>query len=183
MPQDPYAISKYEAEVGLLSMARESGLEVVIIRPPLVYGPGAKANFLSMMCWLHKGVPLPLGGIRNARSLVALDNLVDLIVTCMSHPAAVNRTFMVSDGEDLSTPELLRRTAKAMGRQARLFHVPGPLLHLAASILGKGDVAQRLLGSLQADISSARQALGWIPPVSVDQVLRETVEHFLAHRS
>ncbi|WP_437880303.1 UDP-glucose 4-epimerase family protein [Pseudomonas sp. LRF_L74] len=179
-PQDPYGISKMEAEEGLRALAAESGMEVVIIRPVLVYGPGVKANFRSMMSWLSKGIPLPLGGIDNKRSLVALDNLVDLIVTCIDHPAAANQTFLVSDGEDLSTSEMLRRMGGALDRPARLLPVPAWLLRSAAALLGKRAVAQRLCGSLQVDISKTRTLLDWTPPVSVDAAMRKTAEVFKA---
>ncbi|NLO78708.1 MAG: SDR family oxidoreductase [Xanthomonadaceae bacterium] len=181
-PADPYGISKHEAEEQLRRLAEETGMEVVIIRPPLVYGPGVKANFLSMMRWLYRGVPLPLGAINNRRSLVALDNLVDLIVTCIDHPAAANQTFLAGDGEDLSTTELLRRMGAALGRPARLIPVPPTLLNAGAAVLGKRAVAQRLLGSLQVDISKARTLLGWTPPVSVNEALRKTAAHFLAQQ-
>ena len=181
-PADPYGTSKYEAEQGLRAIAAETGMEVVIIRPVLVYGPGVKGNFLSMMRWLHKGVPLPLGAIHNLRSLVALDNLVDLIVTCLQHPEAANQTFLVSDGEDLSTTGLLQRTASAMGVKARLIPLPASIIQTAASLLGKRDVAQRLCGSLQVDISKTHQILGWAPPVRVDQALKRTAQHFLLNR-
>ncbi|MBI3773304.1 MAG: SDR family oxidoreductase [Gammaproteobacteria bacterium] len=181
-PIDPYGISKLEAEIGLKKIAEETGLEVVIIRPVLVYGPGVKANFISMMQWLYKGIPLPLGAIHNKRSLVALDNLVDLIVTCIDHPAAANQTFLVSDGEDLSTTDLLRRTARALGVSARLIPVPVSVLSAGASVLGKKDFAQRLCSSLQVDISKTRELLGWSPPVTVDEALRKTAEDFLARQ-
>jgi nucleoside-diphosphate-sugar epimerase len=178
-PQDPYAVSKYEAEQGLLEIAGKSDMEVVIIRPPLVYGPGVKANFLTMMRWLQKGIPLPLGAIHNQRSLVALDNLVDLMITCLDHPAAANQVFLAGDGEDLSTSELLRRLGLAMGKPARLLPVPVPLLQTGASLLGRCDMAQRLCESLQVDISKARNLLGWNPPISVDEGLRRTAQFFL----
>lgn len=171
-PEDPYGISKLEAEQGLLQLAQETGMEVVIIRPPLVYGPGVKGNFASMIKLVAKGLPLPLGGIHNKRSLVALDNLVDLIITCIDHPAAANQVFLAGDGEDLSTTELLRGVGKAMGKPARLIPVPAGLLMAGATVLGKKAVAQRLLGSLQVDISKARDLLGWEPPVSVEEGLR-----------
>ena len=174
-PMDPYGVSKREAEDGLRQLAEETGLEVVIIRPPLIYGLGVKANFLSMMRWLHKGIPLPLGSINNARSLVALDNLVDLIVTCIQHPAAANQTFLVSDGEDVSTTDLLKRTALAMGIKARLIPVPDILIKAGGKLLGKGDVVQRLCGNLQVDITKAQQLLGWAPPISVEEGLRRAV--------
>lgn len=182
-PVDSYGVSKSEAEEGIRAIAKESEMEVVIIRPVLVYGPGVRANFLSMMRWLDSGIPLPLGAIHNARSLVALDNLVDLIVTCVKHPAAANRTFLVSDGEDLSTTALLRRTAAAMGKPARLVSVPSLLLEAASRALGKGDVARRLFSSLQVDISATRTLLGWSPAVGVDDALRQTAQHFLAGRT
>ena len=179
-PLDAYGISKMEAEQGLRRISEETGMEVVIIRPPLVYGPGVKANFLTMMKWLWSGVPLPLGAIHNKRSLVALDNLVDLIVTCIDHPAAKNQTFLVSDGEDLSTTQLLRRMAEALHRPARLIAVPASLVQFAATLIGKPDIARRLCGSLQVDISKTRQLLGWKPPISVDKGLRLAAEHWLA---
>lgn len=182
-PSDPYGISKMEAEIGLRSIAAESDMEVVIIRPVLVYGPGVKANFRSVMSWLNRGIPLPLGATNNKRSLVALDNLIDLIITCIDHPAATNQTFLVSDGEDLSTTELLRRMSKALGKPARLLPVPPSLLKLSARVLGKGDVAQRLCGSLQVDISKTTELLAWRPPVTVDQALQETADEFLANLS
>jgi nucleoside-diphosphate-sugar epimerase len=177
-PLDAYGISKMEAEQGLRGLATQTGMEVVIIRPPLVYGPGVKANFAAMMRWLRRGVPLPLGAIHNQRSLVALDNLVDLIMTCSTHPAAANQTFLVSDGEDVSTTELLRRMGKAMNRPARLIPVPVSFLKLAATMVGKQDVAQRLCGSLQVDIEKTRQLLGWCPPLTLDQGLKKAAEGF-----
>jgi nucleoside-diphosphate-sugar epimerase len=156
-PQDPYGISKYEAEQGLQALAAETGMEVVIIRPPLVYGPGVKGNFATLMRMVEQGIPLPLGAIHNKRSLVALDNLVDLIITCIDHPAAANQVFLAGDGEDLSTTELLRGVANAMGKPARLIPVPAGVLMLGATVLGKKAMAQRLLGSLQVDISKARE--------------------------
>jgi nucleoside-diphosphate-sugar epimerase len=182
-PVDAYGISKMEAEQGLLTLAAETGMEVVIIRPTLIYGPGVKANFLSMMSWLHKAVPLPFGAIYNQRSLVALDNLVDLIVTCIVNPAAANQTFLVSDGEDLSTTELLRRMGVALGKPARLLGVPSWLLEAVAAVLGKKALAQRLCGSLQVDISKTRELLNWSPPVSVDEALRKTAKHFLEQQA
>lgn len=179
-PSDPYGISKMEAEQGLRKLGEESGMEVVIIRPVLVYGPGVKANFRSMMSWLNKGVPLPLGSIRNKRSLVALDNLADLIVTCVDHPGAANQTFLVSDGEDLSTTELLDRMGRALRHPARLIPVPVGVLKLVGKLLGRDDMMQRLCGSLQVDISHTRETLGWEPPVSVDVALQKTADDFLS---
>ena len=181
-PVDPYGISKREAEDALRRLADETGMEVVIIRPPLVYGPGVKANFQSMMCYLDKGMPLPLGAIKNKRSLLALDNLVDLIITCLQHPAAANQTFLASDGEDLSTPELLRRMAAALGKKARLVPVPEAILIGGARLLGRQAMAQRLCSSLQVDISKARDLLGWRPPVTVDEALRKTALYYMKSR-
>lgn len=178
-PVDPYGISKAETEHVLLDLAASSGLEVVIIRPVLVYGPGVKANFRSLIKWLNKGVPLPLGLIHNKRSLVALDNLVDLIVTCIYHPSAINQVFLVSDDEDLSTTELLQRMGNALGRHARLLPVPAWMISFAATLVGKRDVSQRLLGSLQVDISKTKDLLGWAPPTSVDDALKKTAHAFL----
>lgn len=178
-PTDPYGISKYEAEIGLKAIAAETGLEVVIIRPVLVYGPNVKANFSSMMNWLLKGVPLPLGSLRNKRSFVALDNLVDLIAVCIQHPAAVNQTFLVSDGDDLTISELLRRTGVALNRPARLIPLPVVILRAGAKLLHQEAVMQRLLDSLQVDITKTRCVLGWTPPVRVDEALKETAQHFL----
>jgi len=175
-PQDPYGISKAEAEDGLRQIAADTGMEVVIVRPPLVYGPGVKANFAALMRWLQRGIPLPLGAVtHNRRSFVALDNLVDLLITCIDHPAAANQTFLVSDGEDLSTTALLQRMGRAMAKPARLLPVPPVWLRAGAILLGKADVAQRLLESLQVDITHTRQTLNWAPPISVDEGLRRAV--------
>lgn len=172
-PKDPYGVSKHEAEQLLRLIPAETGMEVVIIRPPLVYGPGAKANFAAMMRWLARGVPLPFAAVTdNRRSLVALDNLVDLITTCLDHPAAANQTFLVSDGEDLSTAQLLKRMGTAMGCPARLFYSPPALLKLGARVFNKPEIYQRLCGSLQLDIANTRHVLGWTPPVTVDEGLR-----------
>ena len=171
-PQDAYAISKMEAEIGLREIADETGMELVIVRPPLVYGPGVKGNFAELMRWVARGIPLPLAGIENRRSLVALDNLVDLLLRCVEHPGAANQTFLVSDGEDLSTTDLLRRLAAAMGRPSRLFPLPQSWLRGAAALIGRGDAAARLCDSLQVDMTATREALGWTPPVGVDEGLR-----------
>ena len=183
IPTDLYALSKYQAEQGLLKLAKETQMEVVIIRPPLVYGPNVKANFLSMMKWLYKSVPLPFSSIHNKRSLVALDNLVDLILTCIAHPTAANQVFLVSDGEDLSTTELLNRVAIALGKNPSLLPVNQQLLELGLKLVGKKDLAQRLCGSLQVDISKAKKLLNWTPPVSVDEGLLKTTKHFLESQS
>ncbi len=178
-PVDPYGISKREAEDGLRQLASETGMEVVIIRPPLVYGPGVKANFQSMMHWLDKGIPLPLGAIHNRRSLVSLDNLIDLIVTCIHHPAAANQIFIAGDGEDLSTTELLQRMAAGLGKKAWLIPVPSFILEWGARLVGKQAITQKLCGSLQVDISKARDLLDWKPPVSVDEALRKTAQYYI----
>jgi nucleoside-diphosphate-sugar epimerase len=166
-PQDPYGCSKWEAEQGLRHIARESGLQVVIIRSPLIYGPGVKANFASFMRLVARAWPLPLGAICNRKSLVALSNLLDFIGTCVAHPAAANQTFLVSDGQDLSTTELVRAMARAVGVAARLLPVPVGLLLFAGRVLGQGAVVHRLCDNLQVDIEKARKLLQWQPPVSV----------------
>ena len=175
-PSDPYGISKWEAEQGLWDIAQETGMEVVIIRPPLVYGPGVKGNFANLIKLVQKGVPLPLGAVHNRRSMIALDNLVDLIIACIDHPNAANEVFLASDGQDLSTTELLHGLAQVRGKPARLFSLPDVLLFGAASVLGKTSVADRLMGSLQVDISKTRTLLNWTPPISVDEGLRRCFE-------
>ncbi|AZF36380.1 UDP-glucose 4-epimerase [Pseudomonas sp. R4-39-08] len=177
-PVDAYGISKMEAEQRLMLLGNATGMEIVIIRPVLVYGPGVKANFHSMMSWLNKGVPLPLGAIPNQRSLVALDNLVDLVVTCLDHAAAANQTFLVSDDDDMSTTELLKRMGEALETPVRLIPVPTWLLLRGAALLGRKDVARRLCGSLQVDISKTRSLLGWTPPLTVAQALSKTARSF-----
>jgi len=174
-PSGPYAISKAEAEAGLREVARRSGLELVVVRPPLVYGPGVKANFAALLRAVRRGVPLPLAAVtHNRRSLVALDNLVSLLLRCATHPAAAGQTFLVSDGDDLSTAELLRRMGQAMGRPARLLNLPLPLLRGGAMLLNKAEVAQRLLDNLQVDIAHTCSTLAWAPPISLDEGLRRT---------
>ncbi|OHW39720.1 MULTISPECIES: SDR family oxidoreductase [Pseudomonas] len=182
-PVDPYGISKMEAEEALKALALETGLEVVIVRPVLVYGPGVKANFESMMKWLVKRVPLPFGAISNQRSLVALDNLVSLILTCTTHPAASNQTFLASDGDDVSTTELLRKLATALDAPARLIPVPQWVLACGATLLGKKALSQRLCGSLQVDITKAREVLGWHPPLTLEQGLEVTAQHYFSERT
>ena len=177
-PEGGYAISKREAEDGLRQLSSETGMETVIIRPPLVYGPGVKANFLNLMRWLQTGVPLPLGAIKNKRSLVALDNLNDLIITCIDHPGAANQTFLVSDDQDVSTTELLQQTAGVLGVTARLLPVPMGLLRMFAKFSGRSDVYQRLCGSLQVDIGKTTELLGWLPPFSQQQALQKTADFF-----
>jgi len=174
-PHDAYAVSKWEAEKGLRAIAKETGLEVVIIRPPLVYGHGVKANFSSLMKWVRIGVPLPLGAVHNKRSFVALDNLVSFIVLCIGHPKAVNEVFLISDGEDLSTTELLYKMSKAFGKRPFFLPVPVRFMTFVANLLGKRNIANRLFGSLQLDSSKARELLGWKPVVSMDEGLRGIV--------
>ncbi|MDO9050010.1 MAG: SDR family oxidoreductase [Methylotenera sp.] len=173
-PQDAYGVSKFEAEQGLLQIAQQTGLEVVIIRPPLVYGAGVKANFASMMRAVKRGIPLPLGAIHNKRSFVYVGNLVSLITRCVDHPAAVSQVFLVSDGHDLSTTELLSACAVALDVKSRLLPVPQKLIELSAVLVGKKDIAQRLCGNLQVDITKARTLLGWAPSVSVADGLKAT---------
>jgi len=181
-PQDPYGVSKLEAEERLRELGVETGMEIVVIRPVLVYGPGVKANFRDMMSWLDRQIPLPFGAIDNRRSLVALDNLVDLVVVCCTHPEAANHTFLVSDDDDVSTTELLRKMGKALGKPARLIPVPAWVFGFAARILGKRSLSQRLSGSLQVDISDTRRRLGWTPPVSLEEGLLKTAEHYLKNK-
>jgi len=173
---DGYGASKRAAEQALWDISAKTGLGVVVVRPPLVYGSGVKGHLAGLLKLLRFGLPLPLGALQNKRSLIGLDNLVDLLIRCVDHPAAVDQTFLVSDGEDLSTPDLLRHMAAAMGRPARLVPVPVPLLRLAGSTLGKGAEIDRLVGSLQIDISHTRQVLGWTPPVSVREGIRRMVQ-------
>lgn len=181
-PTDAYGVSKWEAEQALLALSANTGMEVVIVRPVLVYGPGVMANFRTLMAWLARGWPLPLGAIHNRRSLLALDNLVDLLITCLDHPAAAGQTFLASDGEDLSTTELLHRLGAALGKPARLLPVPAAWLAGVAGLLGRAAVAQRLCGSLQVDIGKTRELLGWAPPVTVDAALQNTAHWLLAQR-
>jgi len=174
VPTDPYGLSKYEAEQGLLAMAKETGMEVVIIRPPLVYGPNVKGNFASMVNWVKKGVPLPLGAVHNLRSLVALDNLVDFVALCADRekaPKAANEVFLISDGADVSTSDLLRKVASSQGVKSRLLPLPVSVMTFVAKMLGKGAVADRLFGNLQVDSSKAQELLGWQPVVTMDEAL------------
>ncbi|MCI3944604.1 NAD-dependent epimerase/dehydratase family protein [Pseudomonas syringae] len=180
-PLDAYGVSKQKAEEGLRALSDRTGMEVVIIRPVLVYGPGVKANFKSMMRWLDKGLPLPLGAIDNRRSLVAVENLADLVTRCVDHPAAAGQTFLVSDGDDLSTSRLLREMAKALGKPARLLPVPVSVLKGAAALLGKRAFSRRLCSSLQVDIRKTCTMLDWHPPVSVEHAMHDTARYYLEH--
>ncbi len=180
-PLDPYGISKWEAEQALHRIAAETGLEVVIVRPPLVYGPGVKGNFAQMLQVLRRGIPLPLASVRNQRSLLYLGNLVDALLLCATHPAAAGRTYLVSDGEDISTSDLLRALGEAMGRPARLFPFPAGLLMGAAALLGRRGQAERLLGSLRIDSGRIRRELDWQPPFTVQQGLQRTAQWYRDH--
>lgn len=173
-PEDAYGLSKFEAEQGLFLIAEQTGMAVVIIRPPLVYGDGVKANFASMMGVVKRGIPLPLGAIYNQRSFLYVRNLVSFIRVCMVHPKAANQVFLVSDGHDLSTTELLKRCAQALGVKSKLLSVPQGWITFCAALVGKGAMAQRLCGNLQLDISKARSLLGWTPPWTVEDGLHET---------
>ena len=178
-PTDPYGISKWEAEQGLQRLAAETGLEVVVVRPTLVYGPGVKANFLNMLKVIQRGIPLPLAAIKNKRSLIYVGNLVDALTICATHPAAKGRIYLVSDGEDVSTTDLIRLAAAALGSPARLFHVPHALLQMAGRLTGKTAAIDRLTGSLAVDISRIRSELDWEPPFTMQAGLLKTAEWFL----
>lgn len=170
-PLGAYGVSKWEAEQGLRDISRRTGMELVVVRPPLVYGSGVKANFERLLSLVKKGVPLPLKAVNNKRSFVALGNLVDLLIKCIDHPAAAGQTFMVSDGEDVSTPELIKRIARAAGCEARLFSVPLSLLRGAAGLVGRTADFERLTMSLQVDISHTRNTIGWTPIITLDEGL------------
>lgn len=177
-PTDFYGLSKWEAEQGLKQIALETGLEVVIIRPPLIYGPGVKGNFANLMHWVSKGVPLPFGMVKNQRSLLALDNLVSFIISCLDHPNAANEVFLLSDGEDLSMPELIQKVAHFQGRRAKLIPVPVSWMKLVARVLGKKDIAARLFGSLQVNSSKAHELIDWSPVVVMDEQLKKMVDNY-----
>ncbi|MFN3715822.1 MAG: UDP-glucose 4-epimerase family protein [Thiobacillus sp.] len=177
-PEDAYAVSKWEAEQGLWRIAQETGLEVVVLRPPLVYGPGVKANFRRLLDTVARGWPLPLGAIDNRRSFLYLGNFVDAIRVCIEHPGAAGQTFLLDDGEPVSTPDLIRAVARALGRPARLLAVPVGMLEFAGALLGKRAAAQRLTGSLWLDSSLIRTRLDWTPPYTMATGLAETVVDF-----
>ena len=174
-PEDPYGMSKWEAEQELWRVAQQTGLEAVVVRPPMVYGPGVRANFLRLTKLVKRGVPLPLGAIQNYRSLLGLDNLVDMLIRCIFHPAAAGQTFLVSDGDDLSTPELIRGLARAIGRPARLLPVPPALLRLGGNVTGRRAEIERLIDSLQVDIRHTCKTLEWNPPMTVDEGFQRAV--------
>lgn len=184
IPDDPYGLSKYEAEIGLRKIAEQTGMDVVIIRPPLVYGPGVKANFASMMKWINKGIPLPLAGIvGNKRSLVSVDNLVDLIITCIAHPNAINQTFLVSDDDDVSTTQLFVNMAIALDVPSRLIPIPSKWFIVLAKLIGKPAISRRLCDSLQVDISKTKDILNWQPPYSSAESMKKTANAFLENLS
>ena len=179
-PKDPYGISKMEAEIALQELASKSNMEVVIIRPPLVYGPGVKANFRAIIKLLKLGIPLPLGAINsNRRSFVAIDNLVDLTLKCLTHPNAKNKVFLVSDGNDLSTTELLRHLSKFLNKRIFLIPIPVSVLTLIFNVLGRKEIGEKLLNSLQVDIETTCQTLDWSPPSTVEEGLKKTIQEFL----
>ncbi len=177
-PQDPYGVSKWEAEQELWKVAKETGLDVVVVRPPLVYGAGVKGNFIQMLNALAKGLPLPLASAHNRRSMVYVGNLVDALTLCATNPAAAGQTYLVSDGEDISTSDLLRCLGQALGRPARLFPCPPAMLNLAGSLTGKSAQIERLLGSLQVDSGKIRRELNWIPPYTLRQGLEATADWY-----
>ena len=181
-PHGFYAVSKLEGELALRKIAERSGFDLVIVRPPLVYGPGVGGNFLRLMCWADKGWPLPLGSVRNLRSFIGIENLVDLLVSCVEHERAAGQTFLAADGEDLSTPDLIRRVAVLLGRPARLIPFPVAALRLAASAFRSDDVMERLCNSLQVNAEKARMVLGWRPRVSLDEGLKQTTKWYLDTR-
>ncbi len=182
IPVDPYGLSKYEAELGLKLIAEQTGIEVVMIRPPLIYGPGVKANFLKMMRWVEKGIPLPLGAIQNQRSMLGLDNLINFIELCLTHPDAAGQTFLVSDDHDVSTTELLREISAAMHRPSRLISIPQRFIEKLLILLGQKHISERLCGSLQLDISLAKTLLSWKPPHTFRDQLSKTVLDYLSRR-
>src|SRR3989338_6522851 len=177
-PQDPYAVSKWQAEQALQRIAQETGLEVVIVRPPLVYGPGVKGNFISLLAAIDRGVPLPLASANNARSLVYVGNLVDALISCATHPAAAGQTYLVSDGEDVSTAVLVEKIARALGRNNRSFHFPPALLRAVATLAGRSEQVDRLFGSLRVSNEKICGELSWSPPYTLDQGLRATADWY-----
>ena len=173
-PQDPYAVSKWQAEQALQQIAQETGLEAVIVRPPLIYGPGVKGNFISLLAAVDKGIPLPLASVRNKRSLIYLGNLADALIVCASHPAAAGKTYLVRDGEDVSMPELVRQMAISLEKPARLFPLPVGLLRGLGSLFGKLASVERVVGSLRVNDDLIRKELGWKPRFTLQQGLQAT---------
>jgi nucleoside-diphosphate-sugar epimerase len=182
-PQGGYAISKWEAEQQLQHVSSATGMESVIVRPPLIYGEGVKANFMRLLKWIDKGIPLPFGGLANKRSLLSLDNLLDFLVLCIHAPAAANETFLVADDDALSTPELIRRIALYMHRPARLPIFPSWLIKLVARLAGKSSEIDKICGSLQVDIGKAKEVLQWKPSITIDQGLEKTVLWYLQEKN
>ena len=180
-PHDDYSTSKWEAEQALHNISDAAGMEIVILRSPLVYGQGVKANFLRLLDMVNKNIPLPLSMVNNKRSMIYIGNLVDAIIRCIEHPDAVNKTFLVSDGQDVSTPELIRMIAVALGKKARLFPCPAPLLKMIGNVAGKSSEIERLTGSLQIDSSKIRRELNWTPPFTMEQGLRKTADWFMSN--
>jgi nucleoside-diphosphate-sugar epimerase len=179
-PQDAYGVSKWLAEKAVNDISIQTGMEFAIVRPPLVYGPGVRANFLRLLHWVDAQWPLPIGAVRNCRSLISIWNLCDLLVNLVKNPAAKQGTWMASDGHDLSSPELVRRIAEAMHRRVRLVSVPVPLLQMVGRLTGRAGEVRRMCGSLVVDVSLTREVLGWVPPLSVDEGLSRTVAWYLA---
>lgn len=177
-PVDPYGISKWEAEQGLRGIAAETGMELVVVRPALVYGPGVKGNFLNLLKAVQRGIPLPLASIRNTRSLIYVGNLVDALARCATHPAAAGKTYLLSDGEDVSTAQLVRKVAAALRVPVRLLAFPPVLIRLAGRVTGKSAAMRRLMGSLAIDSSGIRSELGWRPPFTMEEGLRVTADWF-----
>jgi nucleoside-diphosphate-sugar epimerase len=169
-------VSKLQAEIGLKNISLQTGMEIVIIRPPLVYGSGVKANFESMLKLVATGLPLPLGSINNSRSFVAVENLVDLLMVCIKHPNAAGNIFLVSDGQDISTTDLLKQVASTMKKKSLLIPVDPYLLELLANLIGKVALARRLFSSLQVDIEKTRRILGWKPILTMEQGLKNTIK-------
>ena len=180
-PHDDYSTSKWEAEQALHNISDATGLEIVILRSPLVYGQGVKANFLRLLDMVNRNIPLPLSMVSNKRSMIYIGNLVDAIIRCIEHPDAVNKTFLVSDGQDVSTPELIRMIAGAMGKKAKLFPCPLSLLKMIGKVAGKSDEIERLTGSLQIDTAKIRRELSWTPPFTMEQGLRKTADWFMSN--
>ena len=182
-PQGPYAISKWRAEQDLRRIAHETGLEVTSVRPPLVYGPGVKGNFIRLLAAIDRGIPLPLTGANNLRSLLYVGNLVDALIACATHPAAAGQTYLVSDGEDVSTAMLVEKIARALERKSRAFYFPPDILRAVAAVLGRAEQVDRLFGSLRVSDEKLRRELGWSPPYTMEQGLRATVVWYLARQS
>lgn len=181
-PESAYGISKWEAEQALLEISKQTGLEVVIIRAPLIYGEGVKGNFLSLLNLVYKQVPMPFANINNLRSFIGIDNLISLIICCINHPKAAGKTFLVSDGQDISTPNLIRKLSKLMNKSSRVFPVPQSIIKLLGFLVGKSIAVDRLLASLQVDNSYTREILGWSPVLSLDEGLEKTVRWYLKNR-